>query len=107
MELLQESPLYRQEVIWSIWWCCVSVAEYSSFYDSQNRFRPKNSYQPKRGDIFIKKSNGCSHVGIVTGYNPETKEYTTIEGNTSNDTVQQLTRPINDAGLTGFGINTP
>ncbi len=44
--------------------------------------------------------------GIVTGYNPETKEYTTIEGNTSNDTVQQLTRPINDAGL-GFGINTP
>ena len=85
----------------------VSVAEYLSFYDSQNRFRPKNSYQPKRGDIFIKKSNGCSHVGIVTGYNPETKEYTTIEGNTSNDTVQQLTRPINDAGLTGFGINTP
>ena len=67
----------------------------------------KQVSQPKRGDIFIKKSNGCSHVGIVTGYNPETKEYTTIEGNTSNDTVQQLTRPINDAGLTGFGINTP
>ena len=21
LELLQESPLYRQEVIWSIWWC--------------------------------------------------------------------------------------
>lgn len=85
----------------------VAVAEYLSFYDSQNRLGLKSSYQPKRGDIFIRKSNGSSHVGIVTGYNPDTNEYTTIEGNTSNDTVQQLTRPINDAGLTGFGINTP
>ncbi|MFR0956727.1 MAG: hypothetical protein ACLSFA_13330 [Roseburia inulinivorans] len=84
------------------------MPEYLSFYDSQNRFRPKNSYQPKEVKYIHKEIKWiCSHVGIVTGYNPETKEYTTIEGNTSNDTVQQLTRPINDAGLTGFGINTP
>lgn len=85
----------------------VAVAEYLSFYQGKNRFGDKTVYKPKRGDIFIKKSNGSSHVGIVTGYNAQTNEYTTIEGNTSDDTVKQLTRPINDSGLTGFGINTP
>lgn len=85
----------------------VSVKDYLDFYQSQNRFGDKNSYQPKRGDIFIKKSNGSSHVGIVTSFNPKTNEYTTIEGNTDDDTVKQLTRSINNDGLTGFGINTP
>lgn len=85
----------------------VSVAQYLSYYQTQNRFGDKATYIPKRGDVFIKKSNGSSHVGIVTGYNPQTKEYSTIEGNTSDDTVKQLSRPINDSGLTGFGINTP
>ncbi len=85
----------------------VRVADYLSFYQEQNRFGDKNEYQPKRGDIFIRKSNGASHVGIVTGYDPQTHMYTTIEGNTEDDTVKQKTRSINDSGLTGFGINTP
>ncbi len=85
----------------------VSVANYLAFYQAQNRFGDKANYIPKRGDIFIRKSNGVSHVGIVTGYNSETNEYTTIEGNTTDNTVQQKTRSMNDAGLTGFGISTP
>lgn len=57
----------------------VAVAQYPSFYQAENRFRDKSIYTPKRGDIFINKSNGASHVGIVTGYDPSTKMFTKIE----------------------------
>lgn len=85
----------------------VSVAQYLSFYQAQNRFGDKSTYTPKRGDVFINKSNGASHVGIVTGYDSDSKTFTTIEGNTSDDTVKELSRSITASGLTGFGINTP
>lgn len=85
----------------------VSVAQYLAFYQEQNRFGDKSTYTPKRGDIFIKKSNGASHVGIVTGCDPDSNTFTTIEGNTSDDTVKEKSRSITDSGLTGFGINTP
>lgn len=85
----------------------VAVAQYLSFYQAENRFGDKSNYTPKRGDIFINKSNGASHVGIVTGYDPSTKMFSTIEGNTSDDTVKELSRSITASGLTGFGINTP
>lgn len=45
-------------------------------------FDNKANDKAKRGDVFIKKSNDSSHIGIVTGYNSKTNEYTTIEGNT-------------------------
>ncbi len=85
----------------------VAVAKYLSFYQAQNRFGDKSTYTPKRGDVFINKSNGASHVGIVTSYDPNSKTFTTIEGNTSDDTVKELSRSITASGLTGFGINTP
>jgi peptidoglycan hydrolase-like protein with peptidoglycan-binding domain len=85
----------------------VSVAQYLLFYQEQNRFGDKATYTPKRGDIFINKSNGASHVGIVTGYDHNSKTFTTIEGNTADDTVQEQIRSITASGLTGFGINTP
>lgn len=85
----------------------VAVAQYLSFYQEKNRFGDKLTYTPKRGDVFINKSNGASHVGIVTGYDSSSKTFTTIEGNTSDDTVKELSRSITASGLTGFGINTP
>jgi len=85
----------------------VSVSQYLSFYQAENRFGDKSSYIPKRGDIFINKSNGASHVGIVTGYDSSERTFSTIEGNTSDDTVKSLTRSMTASGLTGFGINTP
>ncbi|WP_394527635.1 CHAP domain-containing protein [Lacrimispora sp. JR3] len=80
---------------------------YLSFYQAENRFGGKSNYTPKRGDIFINKSNGAAHVGIVTGYDPSTKMFSTIKGNTSDDTVKELSRSITASGLTGFGINAP
>ncbi|GLB28817.1 hypothetical protein LAD12857_07400 [Lacrimispora amygdalina] len=85
----------------------VAVSQYLSFYQAENRFGDKSVYTPKRGDVFINKSNGASHVGIVTGYDSSAKTFTTIEGNTSDDTVKSLTRSMTASGLTGFGINTP
>lgn len=85
----------------------VAVSQYLSFYQAENRFGDKSTYTPKRGDIFINKSNGASHVGIVTGYDSSAKTFSTIEGNTSDDTVKSLTRSMTASGLTGFGINTP
>lgn len=52
------------------------------------------------GDIATWKSNGKSHVGLVTGVNKD-GTFNTIEGNTS-DKVARRTHSFNDRGLTGF-----
>lgn len=53
----------------------------------------------KPGDIAVWKSNGRSHVGLITGVN-ENGTFNTIEGNTGN-AVRRRTHGF-DAGLTGF-----
>lgn len=83
------------------------VSKVLTFYKEQNRFGDKTTYSPKRGDVFINKANGYSHVGIVTGYDLNSKTFTIIEGNTGNDIVKERTRSITSSALTGFGINTP
>ena len=58
-----------------------SVAASKQWYINNNLYHDAASgYVPKAGDIII-FGNGMSHTGIVTGYNPETKKLTTIEGN--------------------------
>ena len=50
-------------------------------------YKDKDSYIPKRGDLIYFKYNGfnnemsVNHVGIVVGYDAETKTITTVEGN--------------------------
>lgn len=53
----------------------------------------------RAGDIAIWKSNGKSHVGLVTGINPD-GTFNTIEGN-SGDAVRRRTHSFG-RGLTGF-----
>lgn len=52
------------------------------------------------GDVAVWKQNGKSHVGLVTGINPD-GTFNTIEGNTS-DQVARRTHSFEDKGLTGF-----
>ena len=85
-----------------------AVQEVLDFYADNFRLEPSGGeYIPQRGDIFINKKLNYSHVGIVTGYDPDTREFSTIEGNTTDDTVKQLKRPIDFEGLSGFGRNNP
>ena len=84
----------------------VSVAAYCDYYIKNSRIGYPGKYIPKRGDVFILKKSGASHVGIVTGYDISVQKYSTIEGNTERDTVAQKLRSINTSTLYGFGINT-
>lgn len=52
------------------------------------------------GDVAVWKQNGKSHVGLVSGINPD-GTFTTIEGNTS-DKVAYRNHSFDDRGLTGF-----
>lgn len=52
------------------------------------------------GDIAVWKSNGRSHVGLVTGVNPN-GTFNTIEGNSGN-AVRRRTHSLGGRGLTGF-----
>lgn len=58
-----------------------------------------NPQSLKPGDIAVWKSNGKSHVGLVTGINPN-GTFNTIEGNTG-DAVRRRTHSFG-RGLTGF-----
>lgn len=61
----------------------------------------RNPASLQTGDIATWKSEGRSHVGLVTGIDPKTGSFTTIEGNTS-DKVARRTHSFNSRGLTGF-----
>lgn len=69
-------------------------------------------YEPKAGDIIFFQNN-MSHVGIVVGYDAESKTITTIEGNTGSSNtdpyylgsqVKEDTYPINYSKTTGYGL---
>ena len=65
--------------------------------DSGNHYTQQDvldgNYTPVTGDlIFCSKTNESdpqTHVGIVTGYDPETKTVYTIEGNVGDDEVKE------------------
>ncbi len=52
------------------------------------------------GDVVVWKQNGRSHVGLLTGVNPN-GTFNTIEGNTS-DRVARRRHSFNSSQLTGF-----
>lgn len=89
-----------------------SVAASKAWYQSHNLYHEASSgYIPKAGDIII-FGNGMSHTGIVTGYDPETKKLTTIEGNSGRSSttpyhkgsrVKEHTYPITYAKIAGYG----
>lgn len=54
----------------------------------------------REGDVVVWKQAGRSHVGLVTGVNPD-GTFNTIEGNTS-DRVARRRHSFNDRALTGF-----
>lgn len=75
-------------------WCCAkagvstsvvpktaSVATFTSFAKSNNRFHSRNGYTPQPGDIILYGGAGDEHTGLV--YGVEGNNVITIEGNTS------------------------
>lgn len=74
------------------------------WYQNQNRFGAKGSYDPKFGDVLFLKSSGASHTAIVVGYEKSSNTLCTIEGNFSNKVCVVL-RYANDTRITGYGIN--
>lgn len=89
-----------------------SVAASKQWYINNNLYHDAASgYVPKAGDIIIFE-NGMSHTGIVTGYNPETKKLTTIEGNSGRSSttpyhkgshVKEHTYSITYSKIAGYG----
>lgn len=89
-----------------------SVAASKQWYINNNLYHDAASgYVPKAGDIII-FGNGMSHTGIVTGYNPETKKLTTIEGNSGRSSttpyhkgshVKEHTYSISYSKIAGYG----
>lgn len=89
-----------------------SVADSKQWYINNNLYHDAASgYVPKAGDIII-FGNGMSHTGIVTGYNPETKKLTTIEGNSGRSSttpyhkgshVKEHTYSITYSKIAGYG----
>lgn len=89
-----------------------SVAASRQWYINNNLYHDAASgYVPKAGDIII-FGNGMSHTGIVTGYNPETKKLTTIEGNSGRSSttpyhkgshVKEHTYSITYSKIAGYG----
>lgn len=89
-----------------------SVAASKQWYINNNLYHDAASgYVPKAGDIII-FGNGMSHTGIVTGYNPETKKLTTIEGNSGRSSttpyhkgshVKEHTYSITYSKIDGYG----
>lgn len=89
-----------------------SVAVMKQWYIDHGQFKDKLSgYEPKAGDVII-FGNGMSHVGIVTGYDSETKTVTTIEGNSGRSStspyhkgshVKEHHYPLNYAKIAGYG----
>lgn len=89
-----------------------SVAASKQWYIDNNLYHDAASgYVPKAGDIII-FGNGMSHTGIVTGYNPETKKLTTIEGNSGRSSttpyhkgshVKEHTYSITYSKIAGYG----
>lgn len=89
-----------------------SVAASKQWYIHNNLYHDAASgYVPKAGDIII-FGNGMSHTGIVTGYNPETKKLTTIEGNSGRSSttpyhkgshVKEHTYSITYSKIAGYG----
>lgn len=76
------------------------VASSRDFFEKQNRFKLKEDYTPKRGDIIHFLTN-ASHVGIVTDVR-DGKVYT-VEGNTSN-MVAERSYSLDHHTITGYGI---
>ena len=76
------------------------VADFMSWYQNAGRFGLKGSYTPTCGDLIIFKSDGASHIGIVT-YCDGTTVYT-IEGNTSNG-CHQRKYALTYSKITGYG----
>lgn len=89
-----------------------SVAASKQWYINNNLYHDAASgYVPKAGDIII-FGNGMSHTGIVTGYTPETKKLTTIEGNSGRSSttpyhkgshVKEHTYSITYSKIAGYG----
>lgn len=78
---------------------CSAVSQFLDFYKGKGLFQSKGSYTPKAGDIFINKSNGASHTGLVVS--SDESNFQTIEGN-YNDKVAKANRSLSSSALTGF-----
>lgn len=75
----------------------LSVGPVHRFFEAGTASGNPSMLRP--GDVAVWKSNGRSHVGLVTGINPN-GTFNTIEGNTS-DAVRRRTHSFG-GGLTGF-----
>ena len=83
--------------------CYAACDQMISIFKKWNRWYPRSSYSPKRGDIIFYEWNGdtvSDHVGIIT--QNSFGDLSVIEGNKS-DTVGYRNISINSANILGVG----
>lgn len=80
-----------------------SVAEGMNFFVNNKRFKYKyTGYVPKRNDIIYFKSDGASHVGIVTSTKGDIVY--TVEGNSSDQVQQRQYSMTKYQKISGYGL---
>lgn len=80
--------------------------QWRSALKEQGLYREAGAYLPVPGDLVFFARNGSAtldHVGIVTAYDPDAQQITTIEGNKYN-TVAGDNYFIHDAQIAGYGL---
>lgn len=80
--------------------------QWRSALRQQGLYREAGEYLPAPGDLVFFARNGSAtldHVGIVTAYDPDAQQITTIEGNKYN-TVAGDSYFIHDAQIDGYGV---
>lgn len=80
--------------------------QWRSALREQGLYREAGEYLPVPGDLVFFARNGSAtldHVGIVTAYDPDAQQITTVEGNKYN-TVAGDSYFIHDAQIDGYGV---
>lgn len=80
--------------------------QWRSALKEQGLYREAGEYLPVPGDLVFFARNGSAtldHVGIVTAYDPDAQQITTVEGNKYN-TVAGDSYFIHDAQIAGYGL---
>jgi|GEM_PF-3062206 len=83
-----------------------NVEEGRKWYVKKGRFKGVSSgYAPKAGDVIFFRNGNQNHTGIITAYDPKTKEIITIEGNSS-DSIARRSYNLNKKNhIVGYGVN--
>lgn len=78
-----------------------SVSGHWDFHKGKSQYYDRSGFNPQKGDLFIQKRNGMSHIGYVYEGLSNSGKWKSIEGNWG-DKVQHIDRGMDDKYLSGF-----